>query len=114
MIQLPKIEVDLDVQFKPEDLIVRAFERYTFSFNDWRGIWGTYETTLAAPHIWVPKLTLPQAVAVGAAAAIIKNPVITRRFWAGWTTPRAAPPCVPSSRTPASISVGASTTAVSA
>lgn len=38
----------------------------------------------ATPHIWVPKLTLPQAVAVGAGAALIKNPIITRRFWQGW------------------------------
>ncbi len=36
------------------------------------------------PHIWVPKLTLPAAIAVGVAAAAIKNPIITRRFWAGW------------------------------
>jgi hypothetical protein len=41
-------------------------------------------TTPAAPHIWVPKLTLPQAALVGAAAAVINNPVVTRRFWAGW------------------------------
>ena len=38
----------------------------------------------AAPHIWVPKLSLPMAVAAGAAAMIIKNPVVTRRFWSGW------------------------------
>lgn len=36
------------------------------------------------PHIWVPKLSLPEAVLVGAAAAVIKNPTVTRRFWAGW------------------------------
>ena len=38
----------------------------------------------ATPHIWVPKLSLPMAVAAGAAAMIIKNPVVTRRFWSGW------------------------------
>ena len=43
-----------------------------------------YETTVAAPHIWIPKLTIPEALAVGAAAAIIKNPIVTRRFWKGW------------------------------
>lgn len=37
------------------------------------------------PHIWVPKLTLPQAAAVGTATAVIKNPVISRRFWQGWS-----------------------------
>ena len=36
------------------------------------------------PHIWVPKLSLPAALAVGAAAAVIKNPEVTRRFWSGW------------------------------
>lgn len=39
-----------------------------------------------APHIWIPKLTLPEAVAVGAAATIVKNPVVTRRFWQGWAS----------------------------
>jgi hypothetical protein len=39
---------------------------------------------LAAPHIWIPKLTLPEAIAAGAAAAVIQNPVVTRRFWKGW------------------------------
>lgn len=38
----------------------------------------------AKPYIWIPKLTIPEAVAVGAAAAIIKNPIVTRRFWQGW------------------------------
>mgnify|MGYP001321686314 CR=1 FL=1 len=65
-------------------LMINCYERYAFGYNDWRGIFGTYETTVAAPHIWVPKLTLPQAALVGAAAAIIKNPEVTRRFWAGW------------------------------
>lgn len=59
-------------------------ERYAASVYDWRGIYSTYETTPAAPHVWVPKLTIPQAIIVGAAATIIKNPMITRRFWAGW------------------------------
>ncbi len=36
------------------------------------------------PHIWVPRLSLPEAALVGAAAAVIKNPVVSRRFWSGW------------------------------
>lgn len=64
--------------------LVSYTERYSTMYTDWRGIFGTYETTVAAPHIWVPKLSLPQAALVGAAAAIIKNPEITRRFWSGW------------------------------
>lgn len=51
------------------------------------GYTEAFAPSVAAPHIWVPKLSLPQAIAVGAAAAIIKNPVITRRFWAGWFSP---------------------------
>lgn len=46
--------------------------------------WRVFDPPIAAPHIWVPKLLLPQAVVVGAAAAIIKNPIVTRRFWQGW------------------------------
>ncbi len=37
-----------------------------------------------APHIWIPKLSVPEALVVGAAAAVIQNPVVTRRFWQGW------------------------------
>jgi ABC-type nitrate/sulfonate/bicarbonate transport system substrate-binding protein len=36
------------------------------------------------PHIWIPQLTMPEALAVGAAATVIQNPVVTRRFWQGW------------------------------
>lgn len=64
--------------------LVVASQRFAVSYSDWRGVFGTYETTMAAPHIWVPKLTLPQMAVAGAAAAIITNPEITRRFWAGW------------------------------
>ena len=39
---------------------------------------------MGAPHIWVPKLSLPEAALAGAVAAIIENPVVTRRFWSGW------------------------------
>lgn len=49
-----------------------------------RGWEQFFEPAIAAPHVWVPKLSIPQAMAVGAAAAIIKNPEITRRFWVGW------------------------------
>lgn len=61
--------------------------RYSFlqTKEIWAGnIMAQYETTPAAPHVWVPKLTIPEAIIVGAAATIIKNPEITRRFWAGW------------------------------
>ena len=47
-----------------------------------------FAPSIQAPHIWVPKLTLPGAMAVGAAVAIIRNPTVTRRFWSGWTSDR--------------------------
>ena len=43
-----------------------------------------WQRPIQAPHIWIPKLSIPEAVIVGAAAALIKNPEVTRRFWAGW------------------------------
>lgn len=64
--------------------LLTATERYAFGYQDWRAVYGTCETTPAAPHVWVPKLTIPQAIIVGAAATIIANPTVTRRFWAGW------------------------------
>jgi hypothetical protein len=64
--------------------LIEATERYSFAWTDIRSIYGTDLWVPEKPHIWVPKLTLPEAVAVGAAAAIIKNPVVTRRFWQGW------------------------------
>ena len=36
------------------------------------------------PYIITRELTLPEAVLVGAAAVVINNPVVTRRFWQGW------------------------------
>jgi len=36
----------------------------------------------AMPHIWIPKPV--EVLALGAAATIIKNPEVTRRFWRGW------------------------------
>lgn len=76
--------VSLDMSFERLNKVV-AYERYSYSWIDSRvPVLLGYEKTMAAPHIWVPKLTVPQALVVGAAAAIIKNPVITRRFWAGW------------------------------
>jgi hypothetical protein len=69
-----------------ENIIVQATERYAISYVDWRAVYGSSPSLFvpAKPHIWVPKLTLPEAALVGAAAAIIKNPEVTRRFWQGW------------------------------
>jgi hypothetical protein len=40
----------------------------------------TLPLAMPAPHIWIPA-----AVALGVGAVIIANPVVTRRFWQGWT-----------------------------
>jgi len=41
--------------------------------------------TVEAPHVWIPKPV--EIVATAAALAIVKNPVVTRRFWRGWLKP---------------------------
>lgn len=65
-------------------LSAEMHERYSFAMHSWNGIYGQFEKAVSAPHIWVPKLSLPQSLALGAAAAIVRNPEVTRRFWAGW------------------------------
>ena len=48
-------------------------------------VWtDAFTSDVAAPHIWIPKISIPLAVAAGAAATVIRNPEVTRRFWAGW------------------------------
>jgi hypothetical protein len=37
---------------------------------------------LAASHVWIPRPL--ELVAVAAALVLIENPIVTRRFWAGW------------------------------
>lgn len=59
-------------------------ERFSYGVTDWNCFFVTSKPTFGTPHIWVPKLTLPQTAIVAAAGAVIQNPVVTRRFWAGW------------------------------
>lgn len=63
-------------------LLPGLYERYSYAFHDWRGVYGTYEAvqSIKAPAI----IGLKTALIVGAAAKIIENPVVTRRFWLGW------------------------------
>jgi hypothetical protein len=72
-----------------DDLLVEASERYGFGLVDWRGVFGSYPLKatahpieLGAPHVWVPRPAL--LVAATAALTIVRNPVVTRRFWQGW------------------------------
>ena len=70
------------------DLLLPGLRGVVGSYSSLPAMWAeAFEPAIAAPHIWVPKLSIPQAVALGAAAAIIKNPEVTRRFWAGWFLP---------------------------
>jgi hypothetical protein len=45
-----------------------------------RRVW---ERAVAAPHVWIPKPI--ELVAAAAALAVVRNPIVTRRFWAGWS-----------------------------
>jgi hypothetical protein len=60
--------------------------KYRYQYIDPR--WGAglfeFEQRIEAPHVWIPKVGLTTAVAVGAAAAIIKNPEVSRRGLVGW------------------------------
>lgn len=69
------------------DLLLPGILEVASSYRALPAMWESFEPAIAAPHIWVPKLSVPAAIAVGAAAAIIKNPIVTRRFWAGWFSP---------------------------
>jgi hypothetical protein len=35
-------EMDMQVEFTTDNLLVKGYERYSFSYNDWRAIWGSY------------------------------------------------------------------------
>jgi hypothetical protein len=37
-------EMDMHVEFTTDNLLVKGYERYSFSYNDWRAIWGSYPT----------------------------------------------------------------------
>ena len=72
------------------DLLLPGLRGIVGRYEAFPAYWEeAFEQTVAAPHILVPKLSLPVAVAVGAAALIVKNPIVTRRFWQGWTPIRA-------------------------
>ena len=37
-------ETDLQVDFSTDNLLVKGYERYSFSYNDWRALWGSTPT----------------------------------------------------------------------
>ena len=40
-----KFEMDMQVDFVTDNLLVKGYERYSFGYDDWRGLWGTYPTS---------------------------------------------------------------------
>ncbi len=44
-LQRTPYETDMQVDFTTDNLLVKAFERYSFSYNDWRSTWGTFPTS---------------------------------------------------------------------
>ena len=67
------------------DLLLPGLMDVTSNYKTLPVAWSqAFERAAAAPHVWIPKLSVPQAFVIGAAAAIIKNPDVTRRFWQGW------------------------------
>lgn len=39
----------------------------------------------STPAIIIPKVSVPVALAMGVGAAVIRNPIVSRRFWRGWS-----------------------------
>lgn len=72
----------LDIDFTTDNLLVKGWERYSSGFTDVRAIYGNELYVPAAPAIIIP--SVPAVLAIGAAAAIIKNPVVERRAFVGW------------------------------
>jgi hypothetical protein len=38
-------ETDMQVDFTTDNLLVKGYQRYSFSYNDWRSIWGETPTS---------------------------------------------------------------------
>jgi hypothetical protein len=53
-----------------------------FNFSDAEMI------TLDDPHYVPPSVGVRTAIVMGAAAAVMKNPVVSRRWWKFWDVPR--------------------------
>jgi hypothetical protein len=39
-----KFETDMQVDFTTDNLLVKAYERYSFAYYNWRALWGTFPT----------------------------------------------------------------------
>lgn len=38
-------ESDMTVEFSTDNLLVKGYERYSFAYNNWRSIWGSFPTS---------------------------------------------------------------------
>ena len=38
-------ETDMSVEFSTDNLLVKGYQRYSFGYYDWRGVWGTFPTS---------------------------------------------------------------------
>lgn len=38
-------ETDMQTDFTTDNLLVKGYERYSFGYDNWRGIWGTFPTS---------------------------------------------------------------------
>ena len=38
-------EMDMSVEFTTDNLLVKGYQRYSFGYYDWRGVWGTFPTS---------------------------------------------------------------------
>lgn len=45
MMKREAFETDMQVDFITDNLLVKGYERYTPTFNDWRGVFGTFPTS---------------------------------------------------------------------
>ena len=76
-----------EVDFTTDNLLVKSYERYSFAHTDLRGLYASFAQTkeMVAAEILnnsfesVATVSLPTAIALGAAAVIIKNPEVSRR-----------------------------------
>ena len=76
--------------FSTESLLVKGYERYNFHVSSNRALYASFAQTqeIYAANILnntaLPTVSLPVAVAMGAAAVLIQNPDISRRGLFSW------------------------------
>ena len=73
------------------DLLMPGLREIAFRYETLPGYWEELFAEEAAKAAAAPSMPMPaiigvkSALVLGAAATIIKNPIITRRWWQGWS-----------------------------